>query len=585
MDGPAQRHRWRIREQVPLDDVFLAAGEARGLSHRLLSVLAGRGHADPFALAALLDSPEAGLHDPALLPDAQPFAERIQLARARSEGVLVFGDFDADGLTGLAIMARTLQRLGLSVEPYVPDRSEEGHGLSLAAVERAASTTLSLIVTIDCGSSSGAEIEVARARGIDVLVADHHRLPGEWPRPAALVNPNRGDSRYPDPRLAGSGVSFKLAQLLLGHDALEFADLAAIGTIADVAPIAGENRSIVRLGLERLRNAPRPGLAALLARAGISADQLDLDSVAYALAPRLNAGGRVGDAARAARLLLADDPAEADQLAGELEAANVLRRELLAAALSEARAAAAGEPDVPVTIVAGPWPVGIIGLIAGRLADERGRPAVVFSNSVEPWRGSARSAAGFDIGQAFDTLGGLFERFGGHAAAAGCQLRSTRFDDFRRELSLLAAGLKPDVPELLIDLVVPALEADYALQRELALLEPAGMGNPEPLVGIIGLTVARARAANGGHTQLVLRKGREVLDAICFGRDDLAALLREGEQLDVVARLSSRTFGGYESLQLEIRDVAAAGTFNRLVSDASSTAALAMHIPAVAMAS
>lgn len=581
MDRPEPRYRWQLRRRPILEPSFLAAGAERGMSERLLGVLAARGHADAHALAAFLDAPEAGLHDPSLLPDALPFAGRIAAAMDRGERVLVFGDFDADGLTGLAIMVLALRRLGLDAEPYVPSRSEEGHGLSLAAVDQAVTDGRSVIVTVDCGTSSAAEVAAANAAGVDVLVTDHHRLPVGLPRAAALVNPHRPDSVYPDNRLAGSGVCFKLAQLLLGEPALELADLAAIGTVADVAPIAGENRAIVRLGLERLRDAPRPGLAALLARAGVSGERLDLDRLAFAVVPRLNAVGRVGDATRAVHLLLAEDPAEAGALADELEAANVLRRELLATALDEARQVAAAEHG-PLIIVAGEWPVGIIGLIAGRLADERGRPAVVFSTATEPWRGSARSAGGFDLAAAFASMAELFERSGGHAAAAGCSLDTERLPEFRARMAALARGLQPIEPELMLDLIVPALDADYGLLRELSVLEPAGVGNPLPLVGIAGLGVARVRQANGGHTQLLLRKGLEVVDGICFGRDDLAGAVQEGDRVDVVARLASRAFGGFESLQLEVHDVGPAGTLERLLGAEPATDPAAAPLPALA---
>jgi len=542
----------------------MAAGQARGLSRRLLEILAARGHADVHALTSFLDEPAAGLHDPRLLPDAGAFAERIERARLAGERVLVFGDFDADGLTGLAILVTALRRLGIAAEPYVPSRSDEGHGLSLLAVARAREMGCSTIVTVDCGSSSVAEIDAAHQAGLVVLVTDHHQLPPRLPRATALVNPHRQDSAYPDSRLAGSGVAFKLAQLLLGDGALELADLAAIGTVADVAPIAGENRSIVRLGLERLRHAPRPGLAALLERAGLAAGKLDLDRLAYQVAPRLNAVGRVGNASRAAELLLSEDPARAANLADELEAANVLRRELLASALAEARTAVESEPQAGLTIIAGDWPVGIIGLVAGRLAEQAGRPAVVFSTGTSPWRGSGRSPAGFDLAASFGRLADLFERYGGHAAAAGCELVPHNYAAFRERLTALAGTLTPSEPELLLDINLPALDVDYGLLRELALLEPAGVGNPAPLVGVAGLGVARVRPANGGHTQLVLRKGREVLDGICFGRDDLHGLLQEGAEIDVVARLASRVFGGFETLQLEVRDLAPAGTLARL---------------------
>ena len=256
------------------------------------------------------------------------------------------GDFDADGLTGLAILLETLRWLGLEVESHVPDRSAEGHGLSLAAVERAHDRGCSLIFTVDSGSTSHAEIEAARERGIDVIITDHHAVPAVPPRALALVNPHRPDSRYPDARLSGAGVAFKVAQLLMGQRpggaeaALGLADLAAIGSVADVMPMDGENRCIMRLGLGRLSEARRPGLAALMASARLDPARIELEDLGFALAPRINAMGRVGDAAAAAELLSAPDRATADALAARLEEANDRRRQLMADALAEARAAA-----------------------------------------------------------------------------------------------------------------------------------------------------------------------------------------------------------------------------------------------------
>ncbi|CAN5782523.1 single-stranded-DNA-specific exonuclease RecJ [soil metagenome] len=561
MDRLTPRFAWQRRQTVEVSPELLAAGGPLGLSERLVGLLAARGHGDPAALDAWAADPRAGLRDAQLLPDAAAFVDRVRRAVDRAERVLVFGDFDADGLTGLAILALALRRHGLDAATYVPDRAEEGHGLSLGAVERARREARTLIVTADCGTSSSAEIAVAASHGIDVLVTDHHRPPPSLPAAAAVVNPMRADSAYPDRDLSGAGVALKCAQLLIGDEALSMSDLAAIGTVADVAPLVGENRSIVRLGIELMRRDPRPGVAALLVAARVDPARLTPETLAFGLVPRLNAGGRVGDAGIAARLLLCQTKEEATALAAELESANLLRRELLATALAEARVIVEQGPDEPVTVVAGPWPPGIIGLVAGRLADERGRPAIVFCDSSDPWRGSARSSR-FDIVGALAAMAELFERYGGHAAAAGCHMAAANYDEFRRRMAERAAGLQPIEPSLLLDLVVDPPEVDYRLLRELIGLEPAGAGNPQPLVGIRGLTVGRVRRANGGHTQLVLKKGTEVLDAICFGRDDLPELLSEGERIDVVARLDSRAFGGYESLQLEVRDIGPPGSLD-----------------------
>lgn len=572
------RFRWIFPAPVTIDANLADAGRGLGLSPRVTALLAGRGIADGGALRAFFADPAEGLHDPRLLPDAELFRERIRRARRDGETVLLFGDFDADGLTGLAILARALRRLDVAVRPWVPSRLEEGHGLSLTAVEAAVDAGIRTIVTVDCGSSSGVEIDAARSAGIDVLVTDHHRVPPVLPAALAMVNPHRPDSAYPDRRLAGSGVAFKLAQLLLADQpggpeaALALADLATIGTVADVAHVLGENRAIARIGLERLRSGSHPGVAALMARAGIDPAAADLETVAFALAPRLNAAGRVGEAMEAARLLLADDPEEAGRLADALETANATRRDLMRQAVTEARevvavathAADADGSGLPAaaTLVRGPWPVGIVGLVASRLVEDLGRPAVVGAEVGDTIRASCRSDGSLDLGAALEACGDLFERHGGHAGAAGFEIREERWPEFAERFLVLAAAVAPADPRrtLRLDLAVPAAEADYALHRDIGRLAPCGPGNPDPLVAILGLTVTRVRTAAGGHSQLTLRRARDVLDGIAFDREDLAASVAEGDRVDVVGRLTSRRFGGFESLQVEIRDVAPSGS-------------------------
>ncbi len=592
------RHRWVFPDPLHVTSEFRDAARAQGIGTFAATVLARRGIADADALSAFLGPPAAGLHDPHRLPDAALLVRRVAQARDRGERVMVFGDFDADGLTGLAQLVLAFRRLGIVTEPYVPSRLEEGHGLSLAAVASAAAGGVTLIVTVDTGSTSVAEVAAAHERGIDVAITDHHRLPDILPAAVALVNPHRADSDYPEPELSGSGVAFTVARLLLGElldaegEALELADLATIGTVSDVAPILGENRAIARLGLELMRTSPRPGIAALLARAGVAPATVDLETVGFVLAPRLNAAGRVGEALDAASLLLAGTPEAAAALAATLERANGTRRDLMRTAIAEARAAfglpdpgqvpgqqalldmptehapaivVGGGPGAPALLVRGPWSVGIIGLVAGRLADETGRAAVVATEVGPVLRASCRSDGRLDLAATLTACSDLFIRHGGHAAAAGFELPIERWDAFVERFLALAAVSAPDDPRtaLAVDLALPAAYVDYGLFRDLARLGPCGTGNPEPLVAVLGLTVQRVRAANGGHTQLVLRRERDVLDGIAFGRADLAQTLSEGDRVDVVARLASRSFGGLETLQLEVRDVSVSGAHPR----------------------
>ena len=568
------RFAWRFPPPVALDDVNRAAGARHGLDERVIGLLAGRGLTGAAAFDAFFAPPLEGLHDPGLLPDAAVFAARIRQAQGTAERVLIFGDFDADGLTGLAILTLALERLGIETIPYVPSRLDEGHGLSLAAVAAAGAAGARVIITVDCGTTSTAEIAAAVAAGIDVLVTDHHRVPPELPQALAVVNPKRSDSEYPDRLLAGSGVAFKLAQLLLADEpggpaaALELADLATIGSVADMVPILGETRAIVRLGLEQLRAHPRPGVAALLASAGAPLDRIDTDTLGFAVAPRINAAGRMGEAMVAARLLLARDADEATALAAELETANLARRDLTKQAISEARtaieadAASGAVAASGATIVRGPWPVGIVGLVAGRLVEELGRPAIVGAELGGTIRASCRSDGSIDLGAALETCGDLFIRHGGHAGAAGFEIDTARWPEFVERFASLAMAAAPADPRLAIsiDLALPAAAIDYVLHRDLARLAPCGVGNPEPAVAVLGLTVTRIRPATGGHSQLTLKRELDVLDGIAFGRPDLAETVQVGDRVDVVGRLASRRFGGFESLQLEIRDVATSGS-------------------------
>jgi single-stranded-DNA-specific exonuclease len=635
--------RWRLAEPVAIDADCRALALERGISPRLLALLAVRGVATADELTRFLAPAEDGLHDPWLLPDAGAALLRVSEARARDERVLVYGDFDADGLTGLSILVLALRFLGLDAEPYVPERLGDGHGLSLRAIDRAVAEGRTLIVTADCGTSSGAEIDLAKARGVDVLVTDHHHA-STWPAGAvAVVNPVREDSVYPERRLTGAGVAWKFAHLLIGElgtaeggdsaapaasralppAVRELADLALIGTVADVAPILGENRPIAQLGLEQLRSGARPGLSALLDRAGVARDRLDLDDIGFAIAPRLNAAGRMGEAARAARLLLASDPAEAAELAAEIETANLDRRELTKLAILEARTAlglgVTAEAEAPVLtatatavtatavadagdapalpaapaapaapalpaapavpalpaapavpalpaalLIRGEWPVGIIGLIAGRLADDMSRAVVVATTldaETGTLRASCRSGGALNLAEALIKCTDLLIRHGGHAAAAGFDIQADRWPDFQeRFLAIAAAESRPAAePVLTVDLVLAADSVDYALIKEIDLLSPTGPGNPAPSVAMRGFTVSRVRPAKGGHTQLVLRRSRDVVDAVAFRRPGLATMLCEGDRIDIVARPVSRRFGGFESIQLEVIDVAAAG--------------------------
>lgn len=568
------RHPWALPPDHPLDPATIEAARARGLTGRLARVLSRRGPVSVETLAACFDDPVAALHDPALLPDAEACRARVDRAVANGESVCVVGDFDADGLTGLAILVQALRIRGLTVRPWIPLREEDGHGIPRRAVDDAAEDGCTLLVSVDTGSTSHAEIAYAQTRGIDTIVTDHHALPAELPAAVALVNPHRSGSRYPYPDLSGSGVAFKVAQLLLaGIDggparALALADLAAIGTIADLVRPDGENRAICRLGLERILHDPRPGIAALLASAP-GGERTGRETVSHVLAPRINAPGRVGGAELALDLLLADDAEVAARIAEMIEEKNRIRRRQTDTAIAEAKARVAEDPgsgpgEGGILVVAGLWPVGVIGLVASRLAEETGRPALVLSTMADPWRGSARSPGGCDLAATFAACDALLVRHGGHAGAAGLQVEPARFEALRMALAAqVPAGAAPPRPrDLALDLVVGADAVEPVLLADLAPLEVAG--DPPALLGIAELVVRRIRPVKGGHVQLTFSRASGTIDAIAFGRPDLAEMLAEGMTVDVAGRVGLRTWEGIEQLRIEVRDIAPAGTLRGL---------------------
>ncbi len=570
---------WTLADPAPIDPDTIADAQARGLSARLVRILSRRGPVTRETLAAWFDDPVDALHDPGLLPDADRCRARVDRAAETGERVLVFGDFDADGLTGSAILVLALRARGIMADPWIPHRTEEGHGLSVAAVRHAMEEGVGLIVTADTGTTSHAEIDLAAGRGIDVIVTDHHALPPSLPEAVAVVNPHRADSRYPDRSLSGAGVAFKVAQLILAdlpggpERALGLADLAAVGTIADVVSPEGENRAITRLGLRRLAEGPRPGLRALLESAGVAGDPVGRETVSHRLAPRLNALGRVeGSADGAIALLLAEDADEVVPLVERIEEANRLRRDLTARALAEAREQLPTAAADGILVVAGPWPAGVIGLVAGRLAEETGRAALVLSTVAAPWRGSARGNGETDLAAALRACEGLLVKHGGHAAAAGCQVEPDRVPELREALMAFgrAEPERATNPPLALDLVVGGDAVDFVLLSEIAPLEREG--DPPPLLGIAGLIVRRVREVRGGHLQLTLEKGSRVFDAIWFGGAALGGSLEAGAEVDLAARLGARTWNGVEQLRLEIRDLAPAGYLRSLRAGSGSAA-------------
>ncbi|HNS51018.1 MAG TPA: single-stranded-DNA-specific exonuclease RecJ [Anaerolineae bacterium] len=510
---------------------------------------------------------------PEPLLGVQPAVERLVRAVQVGERIAVFGDFDADGVAATVLLVQTLHGLGAEVEPYIPHRVDEGYGLNIDALRALYKKGVRVVVTVDCGIRSVHEVAKAEPY-LSLIITDHHEPGHQLPPATAVINPKQPGCPYPFKGLAGVGVAFKLAQALfraiqprdnhLGLSEESLLDLVALGTVADLAPLLGENRVLVCRGLEALKAPARPGIEALMANAGVRRGQVDAAAIGFRLGPRLNAAGRLESAMAAYDLLAARDPEHAKALAAQLGDLNRRRQELTEETFDAAEALVqAGDPGAPLLFVAGSaFQPGIVGLAASRLADAHYRPAVVVEVGEGESRGSCRSIPEFHITEALDRCGDLLTRHGGHAAAAGFTVANQKLEELRWRLVEIAgerlAGLDLR-PELQIDAEVPLEEVDWATLTLLQQLEPCGMDNPQPVLVSRGVTVADVRAigGEGKHLRLTLRDGRRISwDALFWRQGE-----RAGEIpgcIDVAYTLEAHEWNGTRRLQLNVQDLRSA---------------------------
>ena len=531
-------------------------------------ILVSRGLSDPFEVEEFL-SDDVPLGDPMELKDMDKAVARIERALAQGEKLCVYGDYDADGITSTVMLYTYLKRRGADVRWRVPER-EENYGLNLAAVDEMAAAGVTLMITVDNGISAAEEIAYAASRGIDTVVTDHHLPQGDLPVCAAVVDPHREDCPSEFKGYAGAGVCFKLLCALEGVAGEElcpdYADLAAVGTVADVMPLTGENRILVRRGLERLEEA-RPGFSAILDAAGLRKRPLSAATVSFGIAPRLNAAGRVGSCERAVRLLLAETRAEADAIAADISESNVKRQTLerdiadQAVRLIETQGR---DKDRVIVVFGEGWYHGVIGIVASRICERYGRPAIILTDEGEMAAGSARSVGEFSLYESIAACGDLLERFGGHAQAAGLSLPRERVDDFRRAINEYAARTWGDMPfaPLAIDCKLRPGAFTPDMVHSLDTLAPFGMGNPTPVFGLFGMTLDRATPVGnaGQHLRLELSRDGANVTVMLFGCSADEFGYRTGDRLDLAVTADLNEYGGREQVTLSAKGVRAADT-------------------------
>lgn len=536
-----------------------------GYSPLLAMMLAARGLYEPRTARAFLEGGEETLHDPLLLPDMENAAARIRRAIAERETVAVFGDYDVDGIAATCLVTDWLRRKGLICQPYIPDRIGEGYGLNCAAMDTIHSLGATLVITVDCGITAIEESAYAASLGMDMIITDHHECGASaLPSAIAVVDPKRPDSAYPDDGLAGVGVAFKLICAVEGNSAPvldSYADLIATATVADVMPLLGENRYIVRRGLAKLNAGGRAGLRALLEEAGISGRRIGASTLGFSLAPRINAAGRLGRADVALRLLLTEDENEATELAIELCRLNRERQAIEQEIWFQARAMLESQPpDAPIVLAAEGWHQGVIGIAASRLAENYSLPAVMICLDGERGKGSCRSFGGYNLYDALSACSDCLEGFGGHALAAGLTIRRDRVDDFRRALAAHWRSCDTRPENILeCDLIIssPALLSMDCVES-LDALEPYGPGNARPTLCITDTVIERIMPMGGGrHLRLLLSKGGICMECVFFSKRESELGFKLGDRVDAAFYPQINEFRGRRTVQLNIIDLRA----------------------------
>ncbi|MGG4146981.1 single-stranded-DNA-specific exonuclease RecJ [Paenibacillus algorifonticola] len=571
--------RWNL---APWDEQAEAAAKelstALSLSPLAAKLLVQRGYKEIAQAEQFLRGGSEHLHDPYLLKDMREAVTRIREAASAGEKIRIYGDYDADGVSSTSLLVHVFRELGLHFDYYIPHRALEGYGLNKVALEKAAAEGVRLIVTVDTGISAYDEIAYAKELGLDVVVTDHHEPPARIPDACAVVNPKRHDCTYPFEGLAGVGVAFKLAQALLERPPMELTDIVCLGTIADLMPLTGENRILVKSGLERLRQTTNTGFLALAESTGIELPAVTSTTVAFGMAPRINAAGRLDHARRAVELLISDNYDEAILAATSLDMLNRERQRIVEGIVKEAeeqwaqkraQAANAGEAEPAVIVLAGEgWNVGVIGIVASKLLERHYKPVIILGIDGESGmcKGSARSIDGYDLHAALTACDELLDHYGGHQAAAGMSLHRDQLAEFERQLGKLALEWLSEqdwIPKTGIDLECRVEEANLQTINELAQLEPFGAGNPSPRLLFQGAALAdkRTMGKEAKHLKLTVKSGQAVLEAVGFSMGAIADRLLASSPVDLVGELSINEWNGQRKPQLHIHDLFSGGAY------------------------
>ena len=530
----------------------------------LATILVNRNMTEPEKLRMFLHPTRKDFHDPFLMPDMKRAVDRIKKAIENKEKVIIFGDYDADGITSITVLKSFLQDNNLHVDYYIPNRLDEGYGLNKPAIKKIAENKYDLMITVDCGISGVEEVYYANELGLETIITDHHEVAEELPRALAIVDAKRKDNKYPCRDLAGVGVVFKLIQAisieldLPEEGYLKYLDIVCVGTISDIVPLKDENRVIAKLGLMLVNQTKNMGLKSLLISSGYKT--IDSSAISFGVAPRINACGRMGHAEKALKLFLSKDINEVNELTKELNEYNRIRQETEKNIYQEALELIEKEhlDKKDTIVVAGEGWHHVIGIVASKITELYFKPSILLCYEDDLAKGSGRSIPGFDLHDALMKCLDTIERFGGHSMAIGITLKRNKVNEFRDEVENIAkkAHIEEIVPIIYIDSKVDLAEINKEMVESLRELEPFGEGNKMPIFAIKNLKIDSIRAlSEGKHLKLTLRENNTIINAIGFNMGNLAEEYRIGDKIDVVGVLEINHFNGVDILQINLKDV------------------------------
>ncbi len=531
----------------------------------LAQILVNREITEEEAVRKFLKPMRNDFYNPYEMPDMEIAVKRILQAIEKKEKIIIYGDYDVDGITSVTVLKSFLEERGIEVDEYIPNRLEEGYGLNKKAVEEIVNKKYTLMITVDCGISAVEEVKYANELGIETIITDHHEPGNELPQALAVVDAKRKDNKYPFRNLAGVGVVFKLIQAIgqkLGleeKEYLKYLDIVCVGTISDIVPLVDENRVIVKLGLKLVEQTKNLGLRAILQASGYN--KIDSNTISFGVAPRINACGRMGHQEEALKLFLSKEIQEVNELTQKLNDYNKLRQEteknIYSDALKQIEENNLTEKDT-IVLMGKNWHHGVIGIVSSKITELYFKPSILLCEENDIGKGSGRSIPGFDLYEALTECSDLIEKFGGHSMAVGINIQKDKFELFKEKLETIAKQkeIEQIVPILKIDAQINLDELDREMVESLSELEPYGEENKMPLFAFKNLRIDSIRAlSEGKHLKLTLKDNKNIVNAIGFNLGELVNYYKIGDKIDVVGNLEINTFNGESNVQINIKDI------------------------------